>query len=473
MKTKLMTFAMLMAMLGISSCSKTDLYDEGKIAEREAAEAAVEHQKVVAEYEANFVKTYGAIDPNQSWDFSTGITYFSFPNSTTEAVTRAAGSYTRADGDDYYEFPAATITRMKQVFVEGRKENKNMGSPFYMTVPENDFYIMPMYMGTSGGNFELWMHVDGIEDVLVWSKWQDMQVKGKNKNNHTVNTWTNLYDFDSSNNCTNATAIRSKYYKFSNLPEGAKMYFYLIITATANGSPLNYNESGQKLSSVNDYMREYKFASNELPSNLPGMKNNPEVMIIGCEDASEPSMSDTDYNDVVFMIFGEPYVPQTFKVEELSTTYKKRYMIEDLGSSYDTDFNDIVVDVEETFIQKKTTDEQGRETLSEPVLKEQKAVVRHLGGILPFVLKVGDTTFEEMGSEATFKQDVNIKKEVTGWDRKNNNISVTVRQSAGSQASYPVNFPQEGTIPMIIATDTTVPWSPECVSIDWRALMQK
>ena len=47
MKTKLMTFAMLMAMLGISSCSKTDLYDEGKIAEKEAAEAAAAQQKLL------------------------------------------------------------------------------------------------------------------------------------------------------------------------------------------------------------------------------------------------------------------------------------------------------------------------------------------------------------------------------------------------------------------------------------------
>ncbi len=471
MKTKIMTFAMLMAMLGISSCSKTDLYDEGKIAEKEAAEAAAEHQKVVAEYEANFVKTFGAIDSNQSWDFSTGITYFSLPNSATKAATRAAASYTRATGDDYYEFPAATISRMKEVFVEGRRENKNMGTPFYMTVPTNDFYIMPMYMGTSGGDFKLWMHVDGIEkDVCVWNKWQGMQVKGQNYWGQTVNDWTDVKTFDSSHNCTYATAIRSKYTKISGLPANAVMYFYLEITRKADGSPEDYNVKGQKLSSMNDYMREYKFTSSELPANLPGV-TNPEVMIIGCEDASNLKMTDTDYNDVVFMIYGEPYVPQTFEVTELSTTYKKRYMIEDLGSSYDTDFNDIVVDVEETYKQEKTTDTHGVVTFSEPVLQGQKATIRHLGGILPFVLKVGDTTFEEMGSEATFKQDVTIEKEITGWSRVNNNISITVRQSEGSQNAWQVNFPQTGTVPMIIATDITVPWSAECVSFNWKAYM--
>ena len=465
MKTKLITIAVLMAMLGISSCSKTDLYDEGKIAEKEAADAALKHQQLVAEFEANFVKTYGEIDPNQSWDLSTGISYFSLPNSATKSVTRAAGSYTRENSTDYYQFPDATIARMKEVFEEGRSANKDMGTPFYMTVPQNAFYIMPMYMGTSGGKFELWMHVDGMEDIKVWSKWDDMQVKG------TANSdWTNVKDFDSKNNCLNAVAIQSKYYKFSGLPTKALMYFYLKITKKADGSPEDYNVIGEKLSSMNDYMREYKFTANELPANLPGV-TKPEVMIIGCEDASNLKMTDTDYNDVVFMIFGEPYVPQTFEVTELETTYQKRYMIEDLGSSYDTDFNDLVVDVEETYKQEKTVDTHGVVSFSEPVLQGQKATIRHLGGILPFVLKIGDTTFDEMGSEATFKKDVNIEKVITGWDRINNNISITVRQSEGSQYAWQVNFTQPGTVPMIIATDVTVPWSAECVSFDWKAYM--
>ena len=462
-----MTFAMLMAMLGISSCSKTDLYDEGKIAEKEAAEAAAEHQKVVAEYEANFVKTFGAIDPNQSWDFSTGISYFSLPNSATKAATRVAGSYTREDSEGYFKFPAATIQKLKTEFVEG-EDNTAKGYPFAMTVPGNAFYIMPMYMGTSGGNFRLWMHVDGIEnDILVWSKWQDMQVQG-----HANSQWKNVKDYDSDHNCVGVHAIRSKYYKFSGLPTNAVMYFYLEITETADGKPYDYNKSGEKLASLNDYMRAYSFSTSDLPENLPNVSlENRQVMIIGCEDASNINMTDRDYNDVVFMIFGEPYVPQTFKVEELSTTYKKRYMIEDLGGTYDFDFNDIVVDVEETYKQEKTTDSQGKVTFSDPVLQGQKATIRHFGGILPFVLKVGDTTFEEMGSEATFKQDVNIEKVVTGWDRINNNISVTVRQSAGSQTAYQVNFPQTSAVPMIIATNTDVPWSAECVEFTWKKYM--
>ena len=76
MKSKLMTIAMMMAMLGISSCSKTDLYDEGKIAELEAAKQA----ELIEAYKKNFIETYGEIKPTQSWDFSSKDTYYNLPS---------------------------------------------------------------------------------------------------------------------------------------------------------------------------------------------------------------------------------------------------------------------------------------------------------------------------------------------------------------------------------------------------------
>ena len=95
MKTKLMTFAMLMAMLGISSCSKTDLYDEGKIAEREAA---VRQAKLIDAYKANFIKTYGEIDPNQSWDFTTNyVEYYADPSSNPTRGLSVPTGYSTAE----------------------------------------------------------------------------------------------------------------------------------------------------------------------------------------------------------------------------------------------------------------------------------------------------------------------------------------------------------------------------------------
>ena len=108
MKTKFMTFAMMMAMLGITSCSKTDLYDEGKIAEMEAAEAAAAQEKIIAEYKANFVKAFGEVSPTQSWDFRSAYATFSYGESsnvrtrTNESTPAAPIVYTKTPSSDYY-----------------------------------------------------------------------------------------------------------------------------------------------------------------------------------------------------------------------------------------------------------------------------------------------------------------------------------------------------------------------------------
>ena len=464
MKMNVKMMAAAMAVLGAVSCSKSDVFDPGQAEEIKKAQEEAKIEQAKTDYEANFVEKYGEVDPNQSWDFSTGTPTISLPSSSAKAGTRAGG-YERKNSSDYYEFSAATINKMKEVFVEGR-DNRDLGTSFAMTAPKNAFYIMPMYMGTSGGNFELWMHVEGIaEDIKVWSKWDDMQVKG-NKNGRSVD-WTDVKTFDSSANCTNATAIRSKYYKFSGLPENAVMHFYLKITQAAGG----YNETNQILTSISGYMRDFKFGNDGFPTGLKGIDENitkPEAMIIGVEDATT-SKSDHDFNDVVFMIYGEPYVPQTFKVEEFETTYSKRYMIEDLGSTDDFDFNDIVVDVQETFTQKRTTDEQGLETWSDPVLKGQKAFLRHRGGILPFELTIGNTNLGKM--DGVLSDDPNTEFEVAGWNRNSNNISIKVYQGTGSETANEVNFPKDGAIPMIIATDTNVAWSAERVEFNWKEFM--
>ncbi|MCR5199035.1 MAG: hypothetical protein K6D55_09680 [Prevotella sp.] len=56
-------------------------------------------------------------------------------------------------------------------------------------------------------------------------------------------------------------------------------------------------------------------------------------------------------------------------------------------------------------------------------------------------------------------------------DRETNNISVKVYQSAGSQTTWQVNFPQKGAVPMIIATDTDVEWAVERVEFNWKPYM--
>lgn len=477
MKIKFMTLAMSVAMLGITSCSKTDVYDEKQQEANKAAEEQVKQEKVVDEYEKNFIDTYGEIDPNQSWDFSTGDEYFSLP-SGTRAATRDAATYTMTKSQSYYEIESATLSKMNEVFKESRN-NYNTGKKFAMTVPENDFTIMPIFMGESGGNFKLCMHVDGVGEIEVWSKWEGIQVKGKNSKGEDVTTWTDLTSFDSKKNCLNATAIQSKYITFHGLPAGATMYFYLKITSAASG----YNTAGMSLGSINDYMREYQFGANDVtPSKLPDVQN-PEIKIIGCEDAV--TNSDKDYNDVVFMLYGEPYVPESFEVEDLEKTVKKRYFIEDLGASDDTDFNDIVVDVVSTYTYKKTTSETGIVTFSDETIKSRKAEIRALGGTLDFELNIGGTTWKKSDGgkfdpsvmyntqEPDYTAVLHSIDLPNEYDPASNNISVTVYQKDSNMPSATVNFPADGTIPMIIAANAYEEWSVERVAFNWKKFMNK
>ena len=344
---------------------------------------------------------------------------------------------------------------MNEVFKEGRN-NYSTGKKFAMTVPDNDFTIMPIYMGHSGGDFDLYMHVDGIGEILVWRKWEGIQAQLPGKSG-----WQNLCNANrqsttNGDNTQYATAIRSKYITFSGLPAGATMWFYLKITSAASG----YNTAGNTLGSLNDYMREYQFGANDLtPAKLPGVKDKPEIKIIGCEDAV--TSSDKDYNDVVFMLYGEPYVPESFEVEDLEKTVKKRYFVEDLGTSDDT---------------------AGIVTFSDETIKSRKAEIRALGGTLDFELNIGGKTWKKSADfdpsvmyntqEPDYTKVLHSFDLPLEYDPATNDISVIVYQKDSNMPSAKVNFPENGTIPMIIAANAYEKWSVERIAFNWKLFME-
>ena len=471
MKMNVKMMAAAMAVLGAVSCSKSDVFDPGQAEEIKKAQEEAKIEQSKTDYEANFVEKYGEVDPNQSWDFSTGDEYFGIPSSAKAATRGEATTYTMTKSQNYYQVEQSTLSKMNEVFKE-KTNNYNTGKQFAMTVPENDFTIMPIFMGESGGNFKLYMHVDGIGEIEVWSKWEGIQVKGTNSSGKKFTTWTDLKSFDSGKNCLNATAIQSKYITFHGLPAGATMYFYLKITSAASG----YNTVGNTLGSLNDYMREYQFGANDVtPSELPGV-DKPEIKIIGCEDAV--TNSDKDYNDVVFMLYGEPYVPESFEVKDLEKTVKKRYFVEDLGATDDFDFNDIVVDVISTYSYKQTTSETGIVTFSDETLTSQKAEIRALGGTLDLELNIGGKTWKKSTkfdptvmyntTEPDYNKVLDSFDLPLTYDPSSNNISVKVYQKDSENVSTQVNFPAKGAVPMIIALNAYAEWALERVAFDWK-----
>ena len=434
MKKVLLTIAVAQLM----ACTSKDVFDP-EFSEKESK----------LDYSTSFVQHYPNVDLNQSWDFSNKNPKFSLPGSGS-AQTRAA-SYTFKE-TDWYEVDNNTLTWLKSKLADGT-DHRSLGSPFYMSVPNNSFTIVPIFQGIAGLSWDLHLVVDGV-DIKVWSKSQDLQLK------KTANgDWINVYDVSTteSNRCTEgAAAVRSIGYTFENLPVGKEMYFYLIITAT-NGNTVNTLNAEE--SSLNGMMLALQDCPR--PANI-GEDN--EVMIIGCEDVHSSS-SDWDYNDVVFMVYGKPFVPQPVRIEEGNPIIKKttvRYMIEDLGSTDDFDFNDIVVDVSDIWT---STPKYVNGVLDSWIDSDnrQEAVIRHLGGTLPFILKIGNTELAE--HEGVLGSDPDEKFDVTGWSSTAHNVSIKVRQQQNSTVYNNVKFPKAGEAPMIIAVEPTVGWMKERVSV--------
>ena len=342
---------------------------------------------------------------------------------------------------DWYVVPQKTRSLMTTVFGEGNNNTQKLmeGTFIELVVPDNDFYILPIYMGQSGGNFKLCMHVNGVDnDMVVWSKWDNIQYKEKANSN-----WTTL-DKDHSrngNNLVGVSDIRTKPIKISvkDLPKNAPMHFYLLITEQAG----SYNHKGDKLGCLNGYIKEYAFNSGDVDmAGLPGYDTNKgqiQCKFFGCEDAST--------------------------------------------SKTDKDFNDIVVDVTQTFEAQIQTYDDGTPLSGyenpDYQLKSTTAAIRALGGRYDFELKLGNTAWRKSDTFEDFTQmmgttapDLNaaplhVIENVSGFNIDANNIELTVFNEEGKVARK-VDFPAVGDIPLMIATPLNIIWSKEKVKFPFE-----
>ena len=433
-------------MLGVAltSCSKTDVFDSN---------AEIEKQK--DDYASTFVKKYGEIDPNQSWDFCTMAPSYSL-ESSSRALTRDGDANVNADaveGEMLVE--KATIDWMSTNMKAGAN-NVAKGKPFYLQVPNNSFTIVPIFQGTASYYWQLWMYVDGVGDKLIWSKGDIKYITSDGstdwKSPGTGNTGMN-----------NAYQIKAPTYEFNNLPENANMYFYLKVWSSYSDFE-NNTINPRKLTSLNQMM--LALINCPSPANVPAGN---EVSIIGCEDNAS---GDFDYEDLVFMMYGNP-APPIKHVDEVIKSTPKRYMMEDLGEEHpDFDFNDVVVDVisgrEKWKIEYEILKNGGWNLIKETKIEDLPdiAVVRAAGGILDFTLTIGNTTWTKSAKFPNYQAMLNTGRDgeidydkeldsfkVEGWNPTANNISVTVEGKNNA-----ISFPEAGKAPVIIAVDPTTNW---------------
>ena len=438
------------AVIGVAlmSCSKSDLYDSNA-----ANQQKNEQQK--KSYAELFVNNYGSTE-GKSWDLATLATSYTL-ESSNRALTRD-GVYNADAVEGEMLVEKATIDWMSTNMKAGAN-NVAKGKPFYLQVPNNSFTIVPIFQGTASYYWQLWMYVDGVGDKLIWSKGDIKYITSDGstdwKSPGTGNTGMN-----------NAYQIKAPTYEFNNLPENANMYFYLKVWSSYSDFE-NNTINPRKLTSLNQMM--LALINCPSPANVPAGN---EVSIIGCEDNAS---GDFDYEDLVFMMYGNP-APPIKHVEEVIEGTPKRFMMEDLGEEHpDFDFNDVVVDVITDRVKTQYFYDiaaDGSWTLTgTKTIKNLPdiAVVRAAGGILDFTLTIGDTTWKKSAKFPNYQQmlntgrdgEINYDKEldsfeVVGWNPTKNNISVTVEGNPND-----ITFPRTGEAPKVIAVDPTTNWMVE------------
>ena len=394
-KNVIIGMSMLVASVAFVSCSKTDVFEENK-------KYAAEQEK--SEYRTNFVKMYGEVSPNQSWDFCVTPNY--------ETSTRAAGSLTWGYLDPINEWLTrwASNDKAKVIAAINGAEVKEFNPyvavdlyPAYSYVANNndyDFYRLAVcYNNTTEKIYR-----QGVGYLLeaLNKGWNTLGRLGREINSKSLTGASNVY--------------------WALYPT----YGILSYDKIASGKIEDYKIDTYKEFTVNG--RTYW-----------GFR-------VG---------QNGSYSDLICMVRNiDPVRP-----------IEKRYMIEDLGSKKDFDFNDIVVDVYQA------------------IDGSQKAIIRAMGGTIDFTLKIGDTEWTKsvQGAAAGYQVETMYNTEnpewdanlaeftVTGWKPGDNNITVSVNSVANEGVIISFPFSRTGEVPMIIAVDTCVDWQLEKVSLpqDW------
>lgn len=400
--------SLLIAGMAIASCSHEVEYDENYAEKQQAFKA----EQFKAEYKANFEKRYGKMDPNQSWDFTN---YSDASHASTRATQQSVTS-----GWEWLFGTFKTLVKndrdkvMEDVYEANPKPwNPNFSAKLY-----------PAYCHAIQGVKYTYYHIGIVEngeapyDVL-----------------QTINTKSGFwYDAQANNGTMNANSGRKINSKA--LQTGSNSYWVAYYT---------YPTTGQK---------EYKDGNAYVMNNISSFKIDyyKEIVVNGdkywCFDCNH----DGDYSDLICLVDDADPAP-----------VRKRYMIEDLGSNDDFDFNDIVVDV----IQESNG--------------SQKAQIRAMGGTLNFTLTIGGASWTKKGSKINVNGalvDTDQKKmynteapnyelvlaefAVSGWDFVANNISVSVESNDNQSIIQVIPFPRDGDAPMIVAFDPiTTHWNVE------------
>ena len=440
-------------------------------------------------YAANFVAKYGEIKSDQSWDFSTGDRMlatrgftaiktqvldqgidFGDVSNIQSVVKDSRWHHTEIQIPGNVEKNAQLLNAMVKALPEAKAKT---GNPAVLVAPSNGFYIFPFF---SGGclTYDLMVKVGDEEPVKVFSKdWINFQtINGMPKDNVYADGGT-----------VNMKGV------YIEAPVGTRVEVYIDnIFCHTSAAGNAYEKPFPSPAGTTNGRAIYVELDEDVMPELDGieLKENAVVKYIGIEDIAEGRPngmnSDSDFNDVVLAVVGNPDVPQEKVITqdryEVKTCKTKRYMIEDLGATDDFDFNDVVVDVEDYTVEiHQVTRENGvikTDEVIETTFAPSQAIIRAMGGTIDFELTIGETKWVKSENNFDVKTmyntqgDVDYNKElavfeVKGYDYNANNVGIRVKGQDG--LLFDIKFPKAGEAPMIIAVDPSQQWMKERVSV--------
>ena len=464
-----------MAVMGAAfmSCSKDVAFDSEGV-EKAAAE------KLNAEYRTNFEKKYGAINPNQTWDFATMTPVYSLPSTTTATRSGESSATVELKSTDSFviEGGEGSVFDWLRTNMPAGQNHSEVGSPFKAVMSRNTFIVAPFYQGCASYFWELWVNIDG-NPYKIWEKYDNLKYQLQNDD---ADTWHTL---DTKGLPEGVVRVQAPTFTFE-ATEGSQLYFFMKVWTDGDNAHATDPEGKGKNVKILTSLENGNMRALQSMNGLPKPANVPNdyfSYLIGCEDGAP----DGDFEDLGFLFFGPPII----EVEEVEVRETKRYMMEDLGTTDDFDFNDVVVDVSNVWTKKITRQENastGEVAYHEEVIensKRQEAIVRSAGGTLDFTINIGSSSWTKSENLTPFEQmmntgwngsaiDYNAKLgtfniENKDWDPQNNNITVSVVGRGTDTGVQVIKFPKKGTVPMIIAVDQKEKWMSERQSVpaDW------
>lgn len=397
-KYSLLLLSLLAAAMGVTGCNDDSKYKYDSNYQEKADKMA---------FATNFEKEYGKVDPNQSWDLANPNAVCMMPAAPLQVQTRAKEEATKIEVRKSEEF------KISPEFTEamnGAFNDFGNAEPCHFTFPADGLTIVPIFQGENKTNFDLRMVV-GKENIKILG----------------------------SNEGINVKQGKAKSFTIKGVPAGTPVSFYIASNGQQGMDNFSTLEGGFKLVDI-DATSTGKYEEGTT------IRQNSSVLACQCKGKNGTIK-------LAFLMDGLSAEQKHQAPSTITKVVSRRYMIEDLGSTDDFDFNDIVMDVKST-----VTVENGIES---PAV--QTATLRHLGGTLSWNIKIGDTWFsgsEDEMIQNSMNSNPEITKDVSGWNPDTHNILVKVKGQQ-SENVYIIPFPKVGEVPMVIAEDTYQPWMDE------------